>query len=114
MHLTTSTTLIHQARAPDVQQFIGPSSCTKETYDNIISKTIGEEETEKLGETIKWGVLGKTIADVHVIEFQKRGLPHAHILLIFAPEDKIRTVDDYDALISASFQISTHTLDYTH
>lgn len=46
-------------------------------------------------------VLSKTIADVHVVEFQKRGLPHAHILLIFAPEDKIRTVDNYDSIISA-------------
>ena len=34
------------------------------------------------------GVLGKVIANVHVIEFQKRGLPHAHILIILAPEDK--------------------------
>ena len=27
-------------------------------------------------------VLGKTVAHMHVIEFQKRRLPHAHILLI--------------------------------
>ena len=27
-------------------------------------------------------VLGKVVAYMHVIEFQKRGLPHAHILLI--------------------------------
>ena len=29
--------------------------------------------------------LGKVIAYVYVVEFQKRGLPHAHILLILAP-----------------------------
>ena len=34
--------------------------------------------------------LGKVIAYVYVVEFQKRGLPHAHILLILAPEDKIQ------------------------
>ncbi|PKY39565.1 hypothetical protein RhiirA4_308615, partial [Rhizophagus irregularis] len=33
--------------------------------------------------------LGKVIAYVYVIEFQKRGLPHAHILLILNPEDKL-------------------------
>jgi len=32
---------------------------------------------------------GKVIAYVYVVEFQKRGLPHAHILLILALEDKI-------------------------
>jgi hypothetical protein len=35
------------------------------------------------------------------IEFQKRGLPHAHILLTLAPEDKLRSPADYDTLISA-------------
>jgi hypothetical protein len=42
-------------------------------------------------------VLGK----VMTIEFQKRGLPHAHILLILAPEDKFNSTDDVDAVISA-------------
>jgi hypothetical protein len=31
---------------------------------------------------IKNGVLGNVIVKIWVIEFQKRGLPHAHILLI--------------------------------
>jgi hypothetical protein len=31
---------------------------------------------------IKDGVLGNVIVKIWVIEFQKRGLPHAHILLI--------------------------------
>ncbi|PKK65715.1 hypothetical protein RhiirC2_643291, partial [Rhizophagus irregularis] len=47
------------------------------------------------------GVLGKVIAHVHVIEFQKRGLPHAHILMILAPEDKPRISDDFDELVCA-------------
>ena len=46
-------------------------------------------------------VLGKPVAYLHVIEFQKRGLPHAHILLILAAEDKPRTVDDYDTIVCA-------------
>ena len=44
---------------------------------------------------------GKVVAYVYVIEFQKRGLPHAHILLILAPEDKIHSVEKYDSIISA-------------
>ena len=39
------------------------------------------------------GVAGKVIHNIHTIEFQKRGLPHAHVLLKFSPEDEIRTVD---------------------
>ena len=46
-------------------------------------------------------VLGKVVAYLFVIEFQKRGLPHAHILIHFAPEDKLRTPADIDSIISA-------------
>lgn len=46
-------------------------------------------------------ILGRVIGHVHVIEFQKRGLPHAHMLIILAEEDKPRTADDLDELISA-------------
>ncbi|PKY52676.1 hypothetical protein RhiirA4_326791, partial [Rhizophagus irregularis] len=44
---------------------------------------------------------GKVIAYVYVVEFQKRGLPHAHILLILAQEDKIHSFETYDSIISA-------------
>jgi len=50
---------------------------------------------------LKKGVLGKVIAHVHVIEFQKRGLPHAHILMILASEDKPKTPEDFDKLVCA-------------
>lgn len=36
-----------------------------------------------------------------VIEFQKRGLPHAHILLILDQASKLRTPEDIDSAISA-------------
>ncbi|KAL0285519.1 UNVERIFIED_CONTAM: hypothetical protein Sangu_2774500 [Sesamum angustifolium] len=47
------------------------------------------------------GVLGKTIAHVHVIEFQKRGLPHVHMLVIFDEDDKLNTPEDYDCVVRA-------------
>ena len=50
--------------------------------------------------TIK-GVLGKSLAYTHVVEFQKRGLPHAHLLLILSEADKPRTPADVDRLVSA-------------
>jgi hypothetical protein len=31
--------------------------------------------------TGKDGIFGPHVADVHVIEYQKRGMPHAHLLL---------------------------------
>ncbi|XP_059669340.1 uncharacterized protein LOC132314497 [Cornus florida] len=49
----------------------------------------------------KRSIFGKVAAHVHVIEFQKRGLPHAHILLIFQSEFKITNAEQYDKLVCA-------------
>ena len=46
-------------------------------------------------------MFGKQLANIHVIEYQKRGLPHAHILIWLVTAAKIRTGDDIDSLISA-------------
>jgi hypothetical protein len=37
----------------------------------------------------------------YVIEFQKRGLPHSHILIWLADEDKPRTTTDFDTIVCA-------------
>ncbi|XP_059629827.1 uncharacterized protein LOC132272750 [Cornus florida] len=49
----------------------------------------------------KRSIFGKVAAHIHVIEFQKRGLPHAHILLIFQSEFKITNAEQYDKLVCA-------------
>ncbi|CAJ0586072.1 unnamed protein product, partial [Mesorhabditis spiculigera] len=46
-------------------------------------------------------VLGRLMAYVSVIEFQKRGLPHRHMLLWLTPHWKLRTAGDVDHLIQA-------------
>ena len=38
-----------------------------------------------LGKKGRPGIFGKAIGHIHVIEYQKRGLPHAHILSILNP-----------------------------
>ncbi|KAG2906711.1 hypothetical protein PC116_g13625 [Phytophthora cactorum] len=58
----------------------------------------------KLGAELKdldEGVLGRVHARIYVVEFQKRGLPHAHILVILAEEDKPRTRQIIDKMVSA-------------
>lgn len=40
-------------------------------------------------------------ADLHVIEFQKRGLPHAHILVALSPEYKPTCPHDIHEIICA-------------
>lgn len=49
----------------------------------------------------KHNMMGVCIAHLNVIEFQKRGLPHAHILITLRNEDKFRDSIRIDQLISA-------------
>ncbi|XP_066354808.1 uncharacterized protein [Miscanthus floridulus] len=45
-------------------------------------------------------ILGKVKAYVYVVEFHKRGLPHAHFLLIMERKYKITCPEQYDMIIS--------------
>ena len=49
---------------------------------------------------LKKDILGKVKAYVYVVEFQKRGLPHAHFLLIMQGKYKLTCLEQYDSLIS--------------
>ena len=41
------------------------------------------------------------MARIHVIEFQKRGLPHCYMRIWVSPEDVPKTPEEMDATISA-------------
>jgi hypothetical protein len=49
----------------------------------------------------KQHILGQVRARVYVVEFQKRGLPHAHFLLIMEQRYKLTCPEQYDYLIRA-------------
>ena len=52
---------------------------------------------------IKNGILGDILGFLYTIEFQKRGLPHAHIIVFLKPHAKLRTPEQVDSLMSSEF-----------
>ncbi|XP_074373894.1 uncharacterized protein LOC141714262 [Apium graveolens] len=46
---------------------------------------------------------GCCIGVMHIIEFQKRGLPHAHMLIWLHPNDRPKTTEQIDKMVSAEF-----------
>ncbi|GBM34194.1 hypothetical protein AVEN_30128-1, partial [Araneus ventricosus] len=67
----------------------------------IIVRVFNMKLKELLEDICKHGIFGIVLAYIYVIEFQKRGLPHAHILLTLDSERKIRTKYDIDKFVSA-------------
>ena len=53
-----------------------------------------------MDDLIKEGVFGKAVANCYSIEFQKRGLPHAHILIILEKDHKL-SAEDFDRIVCA-------------
>ena len=56
---------------------------------------------ELLNDLYKIEIFGCVNGRIHVIEFQKRGLPHAHILISLDSNSKIKVADHIDQIISA-------------
>lgn len=73
-----------------------------EDRPDIIARVF-EEKKKALLKEIQNGLFGAVIGHVHTIEFQKRGLPHIHILVFLAAPDKIHDAAGADRIVSAQF-----------
>jgi hypothetical protein len=59
------------------------------------------QKMEQLLKDVRGGLFGKVVGMVYTIEFQKRGLPHMHLLIFLDQQDKIRNPKDVDDIVSA-------------
>ena len=78
---------------------------------DLVSRVFKLKKDQLIRDLKKGGVLGKTVADIYVIEFQKRGLPHAHILIILADQDRPVTPDLVDSTVCAELPPSADDTD---
>ena len=73
---------------PEIKQEL--LECQKpQDRPDIVARVFKLKLDQLMNDLVHGGVLGKVVAYMYVIEFQKRGLPHAHILLILADHDRI-------------------------
>ena len=72
-----------------------------ENRPDVVARVFNLKLHELIHDIVQKHVLGVPLAHLYVIEFQKRGLPHAHILVIMREEDKFRNADDYDRAVCA-------------
>jgi hypothetical protein len=70
-------------------------------WPDLVTRVFKIKLKELINDIHKKHILGRTIARIYVIKFQKRGLSHAHIFIFFAEDCKPHTVEDVDHMISA-------------
>ena len=68
---------------------------------DLLSRVFSLKMKALLFEIIEKKLFGHCVAWNYSIEFQKRGLPHCHMLIYLRDEDKLRTPEDIDRFISA-------------
>nr|XP_043611506.1 uncharacterized protein LOC122583138 [Erigeron canadensis] len=86
---------------PEVVRYMKQVKLNLEDRADTLSKMF-KIKVDRLMQDIKENnIFGKLEAVVYTIEFQKRGLPHAHICLFLNEKDKLKDIDSIDHFISA-------------
>ncbi len=103
-HFGKPTYLITVTANPKWIEIQDALSGTEEPYDrpDIVARVFSLKLKAIMQDLTTKGIFGTSaVAHLYVIEFQKRGLPHAHIILIMHECDQITTVEGIDNVVCA-------------
>ena len=67
---------------------------------DMVCRVFNAKLAELKKDILERKVLGRVIAHSYVIEFQKRGLPHVHMVLWLHSDDAPRTPEDTDRFVT--------------
>nr|XP_017234917.1 PREDICTED: uncharacterized protein LOC108208855 isoform X2 [Daucus carota subsp. sativus] len=86
----------------EIERAVADAGCTDASVRlDIVARVFKIKLDAMMSDLMKKDVLGRVLAVVYTIEFQKRGLPHAHIVLWLADDDKLLSTEEIDSVISA-------------
>ncbi|KAI5407181.1 hypothetical protein KIW84_053433 [Lathyrus oleraceus] len=74
---------------------------TPQEHPDLLTRIFQSKFEQLKDDVINKGVLGRVKSYMYVTEFQKRGLPHVHMLLILDTDDKLREPEEYDSVVKA-------------
>ncbi|XP_072090405.1 uncharacterized protein [Arachis hypogaea] len=85
----------------EIKREVTPIGLTAEDCPDILCRVFKIKLDGLIDDLKKEKIFGKILGYVCTVEFQKRGLPHAHILVFMSNEFKTQTLDDIDKHITA-------------
>lgn len=93
-------TMTYNPSWPEIKAELNPIEEAQNRPD-LIARIFHAKIAELKVEIIEKELFGPVIAYTYVIEYQKRGLPHIHFLIILKRHAKILNPDEYDKYIFA-------------
>ncbi|CAH9063416.1 unnamed protein product [Cuscuta europaea] len=95
---------------PEIEREVKKAGVRPEDRPDLVTRVFKIKLNNLIADLKDQNIFGHPRALVYTIEFQKRGLLHAHIVLFLQPEFKLRECDDIDKVISA--ELPDPNLDY--
>ena len=95
---------------PEIKDQLSEGQTVQDRPD-IVARVFKLKKDQLMQDLKSGHVLGKVAAHMHVIEFQKRGLPHAHILIILADDERNMTPEMVDSIVVAELPPDPKTAD---
>jgi len=84
---------------PEIIYSLFPSQTATDCPDIVLR--VFEQKKKTLLKLIDNSFFGTTVAHIHTIEFQKRGLSHIHLLIFLHPQHHIQDSHYINSMISA-------------
>ena len=104
-HPSLFITMTANTNWPEILECLGDQQKPEDRPD-LVARVFHLKFQELLRDCTKKKQFGKCLSYCYTIEFQKRGLPHVHLILILDSASIPRTADDIDLLISSELPCS--------
>lgn len=88
-------------RWPEITENLGTHTLANDRPD-LVARVFHAKLKALMHDITVNRVFGNVNAYIYTVEFQKRGLPHAHILVILKEDSKLLDADDVDNVVCAS------------
>ena len=82
---------------PEIQKQLNPGETALDRPD-LVARVFKLKKQQLIKDLENEMIFGKLVARTHSIEFQKRGFPHAHIIIWLEEEP---TIDEIDQIVCA-------------
>ncbi|XP_019171191.1 PREDICTED: uncharacterized protein LOC109166756 [Ipomoea nil] len=97
---------------PEVQRFLNDRCLKAEDRPDIICRLFKMKLDSLITDCRKKQLFGSVAGVIYTIEFQKRGLPHAHILLFLDKRNEVSQLGALDKIISAEIPDQNMDVEY--